>query len=94
MSAADAPVAVDDTRYRRRLDHYLALLPAALGLGAGADTNGPLAIAVIGGMITATLLTLVVIPAVYMAVPSRIDATVETDADVAADGRAAEGAAS
>ncbi|MGM0411982.1 MAG: efflux RND transporter permease subunit [Pseudomonadota bacterium] len=43
----------------------LALLPAALGLGAGADTNGPLAIAVIGGMITATLLTLVVVPAVY-----------------------------
>ncbi|MEW6611732.1 MAG: efflux RND transporter permease subunit, partial [Pseudomonadota bacterium] len=43
----------------------LALLPAALGLGAGADTNGPLAVAVIGGMITSTLLTLVVVPAVY-----------------------------
>ena len=43
----------------------LALLPAALGLGAGAETNGPLAIAVIGGMITSTLLTLVVVPAVY-----------------------------
>ncbi len=43
----------------------LALLPAALGLGAGADTNGPMAIAVIGGMISSTLLTLVVVPAVY-----------------------------
>ncbi|MBU1689372.1 MAG: efflux RND transporter permease subunit [Gammaproteobacteria bacterium] len=43
----------------------LALLPAALGLGAGAETNGPLAVAVIGGMITSTLLTLVVVPAVY-----------------------------
>jgi len=43
----------------------LALLPAALGLGAGAETNGPLSIAVIGGMISSTLLTLVVVPAVY-----------------------------
>jgi HAE1 family hydrophobic/amphiphilic exporter-1 len=43
----------------------LALMPAALGFGAGAETNGPLAVAVIGGMITSTLLTLVVVPAVY-----------------------------
>jgi HAE1 family hydrophobic/amphiphilic exporter-1 len=43
----------------------LAMLPAALGLGAGAETNAPLAIAVIGGMVTSTLLTLVVVPAAY-----------------------------
>jgi len=43
----------------------LALFPAALGLGAGAETNAPLAIAVIGGMVTSTLLTLVVVPAAY-----------------------------
>lgn len=43
----------------------LALLPAALGFGAGAETNGPLSVAVIGGMISSTLLTLVVVPAVY-----------------------------
>jgi HAE1 family hydrophobic/amphiphilic exporter-1 len=43
----------------------LALFPAALGLGAGSETNGPLAVAVIGGMISSTLLTLVVVPAVY-----------------------------
>jgi hydrophobic/amphiphilic exporter-1 (mainly G- bacteria), HAE1 family len=43
----------------------LALLPAAFGLGAGAETNAPLSIAVIGGMITSTLLTLVVVPAAY-----------------------------
>jgi len=43
----------------------LALFPAALGLGAGAETNGPLAVAVIGGMFSSTLLTLVVVPAVY-----------------------------
>jgi hydrophobic/amphiphilic exporter-1 (mainly G- bacteria), HAE1 family len=43
----------------------LALLPAALGFGAGSETNQPLAVAVIGGMISSTLLTLVVVPAVY-----------------------------
>jgi hydrophobic/amphiphilic exporter-1 (mainly G- bacteria), HAE1 family len=43
----------------------LALLPAAFGVGAGAETNAPLAVAVIGGMITSTLLTLVVVPAAY-----------------------------
>jgi len=42
-----------------------SMLPAALGLGAGADINAPLAVAVIGGMISSTLLTLVVVPAVY-----------------------------
>ncbi len=43
----------------------LALFPAALGFGAGSETNQPLAVAVIGGMISSTLLTLVVVPAVY-----------------------------
>lgn len=43
----------------------LALLPAAFGVGPGAETNAPLAVAVIGGMITSTLLTLVVVPAAY-----------------------------
>jgi len=49
----------------------LALLPSGLGFGAGAETNQPLAIAVIGGMISSTLLTLVVVPAVYSLVESR-----------------------
>ena len=40
----------------------LAMLPAAIGVGAGSDTNGPLAVAVIGGMVSSTLLTLVVVP--------------------------------
>jgi HAE1 family hydrophobic/amphiphilic exporter-1 len=46
----------------------LALAPAAIGLGAGAETNAPLSVAVIGGMITSTLLTLVVVPAGYSVV--------------------------
>jgi len=43
----------------------VTMLPAALGFGAGADTNGPLAVAVIGGMVTSTLLTLLVVPVAY-----------------------------
>ncbi len=49
----------------------LALAPASFGLGAGAETQQPLAIAVIGGMISSTLLTLVVVPAVYSLIESR-----------------------
>jgi len=49
----------------------LALTPPALGLGAGADTNGPLAVAVIGGMLSSTLLTLVVVPAAYSLIERR-----------------------
>lgn len=43
----------------------LALLPAATGWGAGADTVGPLSVAVIGGMISSTVLALLVVPVVY-----------------------------
>lgn len=43
----------------------LALLPAALGLGAGSETNKPLSVAIIGGMVSSTLLTLIVVPAAY-----------------------------
>ena len=43
----------------------LALLPAALGLGAGSETNKPLSVAIIGGMISSTLLTLIVVPSAY-----------------------------
>ena len=51
----------------------LALSPAAFGLGAGSDTNGPLAVAVIGGLISSTLLTLVVIPSVYSLVEHKLE---------------------
>jgi HAE1 family hydrophobic/amphiphilic exporter-1 len=43
----------------------LGLLPMALGLGEGAELRTPMALTVIGGMITSTLLTLLVVPAVY-----------------------------
>jgi HAE1 family hydrophobic/amphiphilic exporter-1 len=43
----------------------LGLTPMALGLGRGSDLRAPLAIAVIGGLISATALTLVVVPVAY-----------------------------
>jgi hydrophobic/amphiphilic exporter-1 (mainly G- bacteria), HAE1 family len=52
----------------------LAMVPAASGLGAGADTNGPMAIAIIGGMLTSTALTLVVVPVAYSLVEGWIEA--------------------
>lgn len=45
----------------------LGLLPMALSHEIGAETQRPLAVVVIGGLVTATLLTLVVLPALYVA---------------------------
>jgi len=47
------------------------LLPMALGWGAGADLRAPLAVAVIGGLLSSTLLTLIVVPVVYSLVARR-----------------------
>jgi len=43
----------------------LGLLPMALGLGDGAEIRTPMAIAVISGLISSTLLTLLIIPTIY-----------------------------
>ena len=41
------------------------ILPIAIGFGAGAESRRPLGVAVVGGMLTSTFLTLVVVPVVY-----------------------------
>ena len=41
------------------------MLPLALGIGPGAEARAPMAHAIIGGLITSTILTLVVVPVVY-----------------------------
>ena len=43
----------------------LGLLPMALAHGIGAETQRPLAIVIIGGLISATLLTLILLPVLY-----------------------------
>jgi len=44
----------------------LGLLPAALARGVGSDVQRPLATVIVGGLVTATLLTLLVLPSVYL----------------------------
>ncbi|MCK5464893.1 MAG: efflux RND transporter permease subunit, partial [Bacteroidales bacterium] len=48
------------------LTTILALLPLTIGFGESASLRSPMAWAVIGGLLTSTLLTLVVIPCIYM----------------------------
>jgi len=46
----------------------LGMLPTALGTGEGSEFRAPMAIAVIGGVVSSTLLSLLVVPAFYVAV--------------------------
>ncbi|MGI8934659.1 MAG: efflux RND transporter permease subunit, partial [Phormidesmis sp.] len=43
----------------------LGMIPIALGLGAGSELRQPMAVAIIGGLLTSTLLSLVVVPVLY-----------------------------
>jgi HAE1 family hydrophobic/amphiphilic exporter-1 len=43
----------------------LALIPMSLGLGEGAEIRTPMALTVIAGLISSTILTLIVVPTVY-----------------------------
>ena len=48
------------------LTTILALMPLALGIGEGADAQAPLARAVVGGLTASTLITLLLVPVVYL----------------------------
>jgi HAE1 family hydrophobic/amphiphilic exporter-1 len=69
MKVADAVAEAGRRRLRpilmTSLTTILALLPLAFGIGEGADAQAPLARAVVGGLTGSTLITLVLIPAVY-----------------------------
>lgn len=74
-SVHDALVEAGRTRLRPIVMTTVAaiggLLPLALGIGAGSAMEQPLAIAVIGGLSTATAFTLVVIPVLYAGIAGR-----------------------
>jgi multidrug efflux pump len=53
------------------LSTILGILPIALALGAGSESRVSMGIAVIGGMLFATVLTLFVIPAIYSYLSSK-----------------------
>jgi multidrug efflux pump len=44
----------------------MAAVPPALALGPGAETRGPMAVAIIGGLIISTTLSLLVVPAFFV----------------------------
>ena len=50
----------------------LAMVPLAIGLGEGGEVQAPLARAVIGGLISSTLITLVIVPTVYLFFDTRL----------------------
>jgi multidrug efflux pump len=52
----------------------LGILPIALALGAGSESRVPMGIAVIGGLLIASILTLYVIPAIYSYFSKEVDA--------------------
>jgi multidrug efflux pump subunit AcrB len=57
----------------------LGMIPMALGLGEGGEQNAPLARAVIGGLLFATLATLVLVPTAYRLLHHQASATPPTD---------------
>lgn len=75
LEPADAVVGAGRDRLRPVLmtstTTILGLLPMAVGLGTGGTLRQPLAVAVIGGMTAATLLTLVVVPAAFKLIYGR-----------------------
>ena len=75
LDLAAAVVTASRTRLRPILMTSLAtvvgLMPMALGLGTGSETNAPLARAVVGGLTVSTILTLFLVPTVYAMLEER-----------------------
>jgi HAE1 family hydrophobic/amphiphilic exporter-1 len=69
MERREAIITAGRTRLRPIMMTTFAMifgmLPLALALGQGAEMRAPMARAVIGGLITSTVLTLLVVPVVY-----------------------------
>ncbi len=84
----EAVVLAARTRLRPILMTSLAtvfgLMPMALGLGTGGETNAPLARAVIGGLSVSTALTLFLIPTLYLILEERFPR--KSDPNMGADG--------
>ncbi|UJP66476.1 efflux RND transporter permease subunit [Mongoliitalea daihaiensis] len=75
LSVDEAIIGAAAARFRpilmTSLSTILGILPIALALGAGAESRVPMGVAVIGGLMFSTLLTLFVIPAIYTYLTSK-----------------------
>ena len=49
----------------------LGMMPVAIGLGVGSELRAPMAVAIIGGLITSTLLSLLIVPVLYASMRGR-----------------------
>jgi cobalt-zinc-cadmium resistance protein CzcA len=82
--AAASEAIVDGSLLRLRpvlmtaMTTVLGLLPLLLSSGTGSEVQRPLAVVVVSGLMTSTLLTLVVLPTVYALVEKKIPAKTET----------------
>jgi multidrug efflux pump subunit AcrB len=70
LSAHDAMLKAGPVRLRpilmTTMATMMAAVPPALALGPGAETRGPMAVAIIGGLIVSTTLSLLVVPAFFV----------------------------
>jgi multidrug efflux pump len=70
LSALEAMLKAGPTRLRpilmTTMATMMAAIPPALALGPGAETRGPMAVAIIGGLIISTALSLLVVPAFFV----------------------------
>jgi hydrophobe/amphiphile efflux-1 (HAE1) family protein len=70
LSARDAMLRAGPIRMRPILmtsaATFMAAIPPALGLGAGSEIRSPMAIAVLGGLVVSTALSLIVVPSFYV----------------------------
>jgi hydrophobic/amphiphilic exporter-1 (mainly G- bacteria), HAE1 family len=77
MSVRDSLVQAGSLRLRPILMTTVAMvfgmLPVALALGEGGEARAPMAVCVIGGLITSTLLTLIVVPVIYTLMQAMVD---------------------
>jgi len=78
LSLRDAIVSASSSRFRpilmTSLTTSLGILPIALGLGAGSQSRIPMGIAVVGGILFSLVLTLYVIPAMYLYLGGKVAA--------------------
>ncbi|MCC5910359.1 MAG: efflux RND transporter permease subunit [Clostridiaceae bacterium] len=69
MTCNEAILKAGPTRLRpilmTSLTTILGLIPLAIGIGEGAETQAPMATVVIGGLISSTILTLLIVPVIY-----------------------------
>jgi len=91
LGVLEAVIAAGKTRLRPVLMTALAMLlgmvPMALALGEGGEQNAPLGRAVIGGLLVATFVTLLVVPAVYTLLRRAMPRAHQLDEKFAAESR-------